>query len=654
LSHTGKVYEAFLCNGDGMKNEMRAFDILAMVDECQVLVGGFIDKVFQWDGNNILVRVNLREEGKAEIFLREGKWFYLSPRRPEIPDFPEPFAVNMRKNLSNARITAVRQVDFDRILIIDLQRGEDYQLIFELFGEGNLLLVKEGRIVNCLSSRRWRHREVRPGAKYELPPSRFNPLKGELFSFTERMASSHSDLVRTLATVINLGGQYGEEICLRTGLDKSVYATSLSSDEIETLFKSLNELIGEIHSAPRPRVVFNGDEPMDVTPIPLHQYEGLRAEELPSFSEALHLFLEHREGRPIEDAGMQKLIRQLERQRASVAERDREAEELVRMAEALYLHYEEISRLLADIQQRAREVGWEELRKHADTFGMIKGLDPSRHEVTAIIDGEEVTLDYGLNLDANANLLYQRSKELREKAKGAEEALRETEAMIEKRRKGAERKEALDKMTPTKQFWFERYKWFITVNSRLVMAGRDAKTNDQLVKKHLKPEDRYAHADVHGAPSVVVKTGSEAVEEELREACVFALCHSKAWNAGVREGSAYWVHPDQVSKQPQAGEFVPRGGFIIRGKRNYFHHLPLEMGVGQFQHEGERKIMCAPRKTIESACDRYVIIAPGKEGRSFLSSQLAKVFGVPEEEVSRILPPGDIEIVTSHDIELVK
>jgi len=184
-----------------------------------------------------------------------------------------------------------------------------------------------------------------------------------------------------------------------------------------------------------------------------------------------------------------------------------------------------------------------------------------------------------------------------------------------------------------------------------VLAGKDARTNDQLVKKHLTSADRYAHADVHGAPSVVIKDGANASPEELREACLFALGHSKAWNAGAREGSAYWVLPDQVSKTPNPGEFVPRGAFIIRGKRNYEHHLPLELAIGEIEHQGARKVMCGPRSTL-SGSSKLVVISPGDLKRSRLSSTLAKTLKVPEEEVSKIMPPGDIQIVEEVGLSL--
>jgi predicted ribosome quality control (RQC) complex YloA/Tae2 family protein len=284
---------------------------------------------------------------------------------------------------------------------------------------------------------------------------------------------------------------------------------------------------------------------------------------------------------------------------------------------------------------------------------MVRSVDPSKHRVGILLDGRKVSLDYELSIDANTNLMYQRSKELKEKARRAGDALRDTESKIEKRKKGlAKEEESRGGAAPTKQFWFERYKWFLTASGKLVIAGRDARTNDQVVKKHLKPEDRYAHADVHGAPSVILKMGSEASEEELREVCTFALAHSKAWNAGVKEGSAYWVLPDQVSKAPISGEFIPRGAFIIRGKRNYFHHIVMEMAVGEIDHEGGRKIMCSPRETMESLSERYVVISPGKRDRSKVSSSLARKFEVPEEEISRILPPGNMEIVSFKGLDL--
>ena len=636
-----------------MKNEMRAFDVLAVVSEAQSLIGGFVDKIFQWDGGNVLIRVNVKGEAKKELFLKDGKWFYLAPQRPQVPDFPDQFAVHLRKLISNARIESVRQVEFDRIVVIDIMRGEQYQLVVELFGEGNLLLVKDGKIVNCLFSRRWRHREVRPGAEYLFPPKRFNPLESDLQTFISSLKGSTSDAVRTLATSVNLGGQYAEEVCLRAGVDKGSDASSLSDDQISGLYQAMVDIIKQVRESSDPRIVFEGEDMLDITPVPLVQYSESKIDNHSVFSEALHEYLVG-ELEPLEitDKTLLKLQRQLEHQKESIEKRKAEAVELSSNAELLYMNYQQVNDLLNMLKSKMGSP-WEDIISLGESKEIVRSVDPSKHRVSVLLDGNKVSLDYEKSIDANANLLYDRAKELREKAKRAEEALQNTEARIGKRKKGlAKEEESRGGAMPTKQFWFERYKWFLTSSGKLVIAGRDARTNDQVVKKHLKSEDRYAHADVHGAPSVVFKEGSEAQEDELREVCIFALAHSKAWNAGVKEGSAYWVLPDQVSKAPMAGEFVPRGGFIIRGKRNYFHHILMEMVVGEISYQGERKIMGAPRKTMESMSERYVIIGPGKTERSKISSKLARKFEVPEEEISRILPPGDLEIIGSTGIQL--
>ncbi|MCL2509794.1 MAG: fibronectin-binding domain-containing protein, partial [Methanomassiliicoccaceae archaeon] len=108
--------------------------------------------------------------------------------------------------------------------------------------------------------------------------------------------------------------------------------------------------------------------------------------------------------------------------------------------------------------------------------------------------------------------------------------------------------------------------------------------------------------------------------------------------------AAFWAYPDQVSKTPNPGEFVPRGAFIVRGKRNYEYHLKMELGVGEIMYQGARKVMCGPVELFKDS-ERYLVLNPGKGKSGRKAGDIAKDFRVPEEEISRILPPGDVEIV---------
>ncbi len=628
-----------------MKDEMNAFDILAISRELQSLVGGYLDKVFNWDSKNVLLRTN-SSEGKKEVYVQDLKWLYIAPEKPDVPDIPSQFAVNLRKHISNAKIIAVDQKEFDRIVVIELQKEKPFQLIIELFGEGNVILVSENKVVNSIVSRKYRHREVRPGADYSFPPSRFNPRSMTFDAFQKSMLSSSSDVVRTLATSINTGGQYAEETSLRAGVEKARKAKSLEENEVRRLYDSLSNLIEQVQGPRDPGIVIQEGSMVDATPIPLEQYKGSEFKSYPTFSDALHDFLPSvaSKGKVVEDPEVARLERQRDQQRVAIDRLMLESREYTEKAELLYSHYSEVETLISSLREVAPSSTWEQLREIASASPLFKEIDPGESVVTVELSGQSVPIDYRMGVESNASALYQKAKEVKDKSAGASQALSETEQRIEKLRKGLERVRAERReVKKTKEFWFEKYKWFITTGGKLVLAGRDAHSNDQLVKRHLKPSDRFAHADVHGAPSVVILEGAQASEEELREACSFALAHSKAWNAGATEGSAYWVMPDQVSKTPSPGEFVPRGAFIIRGKRNYFYHLPLELAVGKITYEGEMKIMCGPVESVDRMSEEYVVIGPRKDDRSKASGRLARSFEVPEEEISRILPPGNIE-----------
>ena len=638
-----------------MKSEMSAFDLVAIVAEMQPLTGGYLDKLFHWDGKNVLLRVNVPGVGRREIVVLELRWIYVSGERPEVPETPSPFAVHARKILSNARISAIRQHEFDRILIVELGKEPGYQLVFELFGEGNLLIVSEGKIVNCLFSKTWIHRDVRPGAPYTFPPTRFNPNTQGADDFLNAVKASNADVVRTLATSVNLGGQYGEELCIRTGIDKARKAKDLTDAEIEMLRTELTKILGQVRERPEPTVFVRDANPIDMAPIDLVQYKTEEKERYESVSGAIASYVERASKlkQRAENPEVQRLARQVEQQTAVIEDLRKESSECTKQAEALYASYVDAAGFLNSFKKALAGKGWAEAKEISKSFPNVIEIDPKGSSVRALVGGVEALLDYSKGLEENANILYGKAKEARAKVVNAEAALADTTKKLEE----LKAKEVLaaaareEQARPTKPFWFESYRWFITSGGRLVLAGKDARTNDQLVKKHLTPTDRYAHADVHGAPSVVIKEGANASEEEFREACQFALSLSKAWNAGAREGSAYWVLPDQVSKTPNPGEFVPRGAFIIRGKRNYEHHLPLELAIGEIEHQGARKIMCGPRTAFRSS-KRLIVIAPGEVKRGRFSSTLAKALKVPEEEISKIMPPGDVQIVEEIGLSL--
>lgn len=136
-------------------------------------------------------------------------------------------------------------------------------------------------------------------------------------------------------------------------------------------------------------------------------------------------------------------------------------------------------------------------------------------------------------------------------------------------------------MNARKQFWFEKFYWFISSENYLVITGRDFQQNEMIVKKYLKKGDLYVHAEYIGAGSTIIKNISKdnvIPQQTIEEAGVAAICRCKSWDQKIIV-SAWWVYDHQVSKRAETGEFLPAGSFMIRGKKNFIYPARLEMGA---------------------------------------------------------------------------
>ena len=56
----------------------------------------------------------------------------------------------------------------------------------------------------------------------------------------------------------------------------------------------------------------------------------------------------------------------------------------------------------------------------------------------------------------------------------------------------------------------------------------------------------------------------------------------------------------QVSKAGASGEFVARGAFVIHGTKNFLRDLPLELGLGEIEVQGESRWSAAPPEALRA------------------------------------------------------
>lgn len=676
---------------------MNTFDVHALADELSYLEGGNFDKAFQPSDEEVLLRFYVASDeepglgGDAtskDLAILSGKWMCVTEHPRDNPLDPPEFSMRLRRILAGGRILDVRQLPFDRVVEVDVGKHEDeiFTVVVELFHDGNVVVVEQDReggegwgpIHACLRHQEWSHRVIRPGQRYLPPPDRVDPFELGLEGFRERFSGSGSDAVRTLATELNLGGTYAEEVCLRTGVDKNTDVDDLFGHEVEALYDALQEILAPFEAGDLDPVVVRDEEgeAVDVAPMPLEQHEGMHLERYPTFNAALDEYFsrtyteeQRRAEREAYEEEKARVERKLAQQEQALDRFDEQEESAQRKGDLVYARFDTVERILETLLEASSEHGWDEVQDRIQEgegnpdADKVVDLNPHAGQVTLELEDLEadgttrVTLDVSKSVQENATALYESGKQAREKRAGAEEALERTREQL---RRLEERGEALVEeleeeggpgREPTHGFWFEDFRWFLSSDDHLVIGGRDASTNDEVVKKHLESNDRYAHADVHGAPSVVIKAddGTSPPESTLEEACLWALSMSSAWEAGQAGGDAYWVTPPQVSQTPESGEYLPKGAFIVRGSRNHVSG-PLEIAVGEVEVDGHRKIMAGPPSAVTGRTDAYVVLEPGREDRNALANRLSEIWEVPVEEVQRVLPPGDVRVETIHGL----
>jgi predicted ribosome quality control (RQC) complex YloA/Tae2 family protein len=254
------------------------------------------------------------------------------------------------------------------------------------------------------------------------------------------------------------------------------------------------------------------------------------------------------------------------------------------------------------------------------------------------VDSLRFSLNLRWRLFDNAGQFYEQSKRAKQKLEGVKAALEETRKKLTETEEIIKKAEVLQHAKPAEAMkelverrikrkeWFEKFRWFISSDDFLVVAGKDAVSNEVLIKKYTSVDDIVFHADITGAPFVIVKAeGKELSEQCIRETAEFAVAFSRAWREGFTSADIYWVKPDQLSRGGPSGEYVPHGAFVVSGKRNWLHGVPLKLAVGITVKDGYISYIGGPVDAVKSRSKAYVVIAPGDQSSRELSKQIFRV-----------------------------
>jgi len=255
----------------------------------------------------------------------------------------------------------------------------------------------------------------------------------------------------------------------------------------------------------------------------------------------------------------------------------------------------------------------------------------------------KIELDVRLSPFENAAKYYEKAKKLKQKLESLKLQIEETKKKlenvnleIEKERKKLEKKRRVK--------WYEKFRWFFTSNNFLLVAGKDASSNEVLIRKYLEKNDLVFHADIKGSPFGILKNGKDANEVDIKEAAQFVASYSRAWKQKLGAIEVYYIYPDQVSKRAPAGEYLPRGSFMIYGEKNYVT-MGLKVAIGVDQ---EGNVIPGVPSSVERKSKKYVILIPGDIRPSEIAKEISKFLEADLEDIQRFVP-GEARIISKID-----
>jgi predicted ribosome quality control (RQC) complex YloA/Tae2 family protein len=576
-----------------------SFDVYEMTEELQGIVGMRVNTIYQIDRD---LRIKLFGKGRKDLVIT-SEAFYLTRYPRKAPQNPTGFAMQLRKYLKGSFLHKIVQVNFDRI--VEVHFGYDgetqYILVAELFAKGNIILHDQNEIIGVLRKEKWKDRILYPHNPYKYPPTRLS-----VYIPREEFLGHEINCEKDLAVTFNFGKLYAREIFLRS-----------ESPEPEHLYEA-------VHSFEKnPNIVVG----KDVLPYDLLVYRDCEKQYYPTFTEAVDEFY-----KPAVEEQETEEDRILQSQKESIDEFKAKKELYTTCGNAIYENFVLVQDILQTLLEARKTHEWDDIVKtikesQNETAQRVIEIDYRTGKVTVDL-GEPVTLDFKKNINENAAFYYELAKKMDKKIHGAQKAMEKVAHRLKKREPKQPEITYL-----RKREWYEKFHWCFSSEGFLILGGRDTKTNEILVKRYMEPQDVYVHADIQGAPSVIIKKGRSAPEKTITEAAIFAAAHSKGWN---HFGSldCYWVYPEQVTKSPPSGEYLTPGAFFITGSKN-FVKVGLEVALGVY----EGKIMAGPESAVKVHTKTYVKIGFGDEKKERLAKQISKRLEYSDiDEIVRALP----------------
>tara|TARA_Y100000034_G_scaffold97773_1_gene119522 strand:+ start:1130 stop:3061 length:1932 start_codon:yes stop_codon:yes gene_type:complete len=642
-----------------MAKVLTSLELGVIVEELRASVlNSKVSKIFIPKSKTLRLELHKTGLGRQTLIIDSGVGVYLSSFKFDNPEIPPSFAMFLRRHLNQSILKDITQKEGERIIELRFNTKDGTKfLICELFGRGNFILTDAKYVIlNSAVIKKTKDRTVKKGEIYVYPDVKFDVKKLSQGDFEKGLVKwENYQIVKFLASGLTLGGLYAEEVCSRAGVDKSKLVNSLADSEKSSIFTALSSVLRSFGNI-SPLVILEDGKEINAVPFELKAYSDYKSKTAKSFSAAVDVLLSGEKvveirGRKEKSfvKGLEKVERIISSQERSIAELNESREKIKQKVDAINSNYEMILKVLDKIRTaRADNHSWEDIisvLEREKSSGIpeaeiVEEISASDGVVIMDIGGFRINFDLKKKIENLTDTLYSEAKRLNSKISGAERTLNSSLADKEKLLSQRDAIMAkVDKSVPkaierVPKKWYEKFHWFNTSNGLLAVGGRDATSNEILVKKHLEVRDLVFHTSLAGSPFFVLKGGQDGVESDFKEVATATASYSRSWSMGLGSADVFYVRPEQISKKAQAGEYLVKGSFMIRGKRTFID-ADMKLGVGVI----EGAVVGGPVSVVSDA-----VVVPGKHKKSDVAKLIAKRLKVGVDEVMSVLPNGGSDL----------
>jgi predicted ribosome quality control (RQC) complex YloA/Tae2 family protein len=543
------------------------------------LTGGRVDKIYQPDKNEIVMSIRSKGENLKLLITAAGSSprLHLTSITRKNPMEPPMFCMLLRKHLTGARITSLRQINFDRIVEISFESRDELgtlankSLIVEIMGKhSNIIFVNEGntiidsliRVTPQVSS----VRQVYPGLSYKAPPGsdKLNPLTADRQSFMEELESTNRGIFIFDFFYKNFTGFspfISREICWLANLNESTCLGELSHEKKEELWDAFSKIRDRINENDFSfNIYYDENKIYGFYCLEVEYLKDFGKKSFPSSGDLLDEYYYELDNKNKINQRVASLIKSINTKIARNKKKvEKQRTELLNAeSRDKYRIYGDL--ILANLHKRPED----------NKLTVANYYDPDQKEIT-------IPLDPKLSLSQNSQKYFKRYNKLKNAAEELEKLIDSTlseiaylenilfsieecettedlddiyseligQGLMKKRSK-------INKPKETKPITT-----FISSGGHEILVGKNNIQNDMITFKIAKSEDYWFHAKNMPGSHVVIRTmGDELTDEEYIEAAKIAAYYSKGKNSGRVEVD--YTKKSNIKKPPNA-----KPGFVI-------------------------------------------------------------------------------------------